>query len=437
MIKIGGYLSYEFRTFGGDLWVVPPLGGQARRVAQDANTPAWSPDGKKIAYVSGREGHRSILETMAEGGGSKPLLAGDASRWEIVQLQYSPNGAWICFATYDPERLTVIPAGGGAPRELTQGAYPVWDPSGRRIYYVTRNLRGGMRLQELDFDDVNGKPKGAPRTVGLMTGSLRELALSRDGRHLAVSELEGAMNLTLLPLTQDGGSPAGPEVPLTFGQVVDGRPSFSPDGMRIAYTSDRLGKQELWILDLESKRQERIQLGGEDVGVTGNRWFPDSRQLVVGRIFRSLTGLSYGVWRAAIDGSQSEEVLSPGLVPREFFLSLTEGPCSTSTGTPRRTRSSGWISPSRQIRQVTSGPGNKADPTMSPDGRFIAFTSDATGMQEVYRIPAGGGEPQVLDLRHRVGCGTFPFPPTAAGSTRSPATGTSGDFRPRAALFSG
>jgi serine/threonine protein kinase len=61
LIKTAPPTGFEFRTIGGDIWVAPALGGPARRLAQDGNYPVWSLDGKKIAYVSGVEDHRSIL----------------------------------------------------------------------------------------------------------------------------------------------------------------------------------------------------------------------------------------------------------------------------------------------------------------------------------------------------------------------------------------
>jgi eukaryotic-like serine/threonine-protein kinase len=396
MVKIGGFLSYEFRTFGGDLWIVPSLGGQARRIALDANSPEWSPDGTRIAFVTGIEGHRTILEARTEGGEPRTLLAGEASRWEIVRLLYSPDGAWLVFSTFDPDRVMVMPSRGGAPRELVRGTYPVWDGTSGRFYFATRDLRGGTRLQWADFDPATGNLKGPPRTMGLMIGSLRDLALTRDGRHLAVSGLEGAMNLTLLPLSPDGGSPAGPEIPLTSGQVLDGRPSFSPDGKRIAFSSDRLGKQELWLMDIASRKQERLQVPGEDLGVIGIRWLPDGRQVLFTRMYQDPDGLSYSIWRTATDGSRSEEVLATGHTEAEFSLSRDGQALVFLADSPSGSQIFSMDLATGTKRPITSGPGNKSDPTLSPDGRVVAFTSDATGMNQVYRISLAGGEPQIL-----------------------------------------
>ena len=68
MIQIGSLFASEFRTFGGDIWIVPALGGQARLLARDGNYPAWNPGGTKVLYVSGPENHRSLMEVTTDGG---------------------------------------------------------------------------------------------------------------------------------------------------------------------------------------------------------------------------------------------------------------------------------------------------------------------------------------------------------------------------------
>lgn len=96
------------------------------------------------------------------------------------------------------------------PQELFAGISHVWDPSGSRLYYLTRDPLGGTRLQAIDFDPARATVRGSPHTVGLMTGMLRDLAISRDGQRLAASELDGALNLTRVPLTAAGDAIAGP-----------------------------------------------------------------------------------------------------------------------------------------------------------------------------------------------------------------------------------
>src|SRR6266850_5473821 len=393
MIQIGATFGLEFRTYGGDLWAVPALGGQARRLARDANFPAWSPDARRIAYVSGPEAHRAILEIGPDGGTPRTVLASDASSWETVRVRYSPGGTWLSFETTLGE-VWLVPASGGQPRRLTVAATShVWEASGRRLYYLSRGQQGGTRLMSVEIDEAKGELRGEPRTLSWMTGVIRHLDLSKDGNRLVVSELEGSLNLTLLRLKPGGGAPAGPEQILSRGQVIDRYPEFSPDGRRIAFTSDRLGPMNIWVLDLETGRQSRLQLPGEDRGANVPLWSPDGRSIALMRFHSDGT---QALWLAAADGSQAEELIPPtqGLTASAFS---PDGRSILYEGLTESTRQIFSIDlNSRQSRQMSSSPGDKYEPRWTPDGRFLVFVSNAGGSLQVRRMPAAGGREEVL-----------------------------------------
>jgi Tol biopolymer transport system component len=394
MVKIAT-LGAEFRVFGGDVWVVPALGGQARLLAQDGNFPAWHPSGTKMVYVSGLENHRALVEVATEGGTQRAVLPSESSNWEIVRVQYSPSGHWITFETFD-RRIFLLPDGGGSPRELLSGVSHVWDPSGRRIYYCTPELSGGTRLSSVEINQGTGKLKGEPQTVGVLTGILKDLAFSRDGRHLAASEVEGSLNLTRLPLNDNGNAPAGPEEVLSSGQVFDHEPSVSPDGRSIAYMSNRLGHDDLWILRLESGRMDRLELPGHDVGIYGPHWLPDGQRLIV---FRNLPESKESLWIASGDGSNAEELLasSSSIFPGEGFPVSPDGRTVVySARSGSNFQLFGFDLVTRQSHQLTSTPGDKYSGSWSPDGRWLVYSSNASGTIQLWKIGASGGEPEQL-----------------------------------------
>ncbi len=392
-IKIGGIFGFEFRTYGGDVWVAPTLGGRARRLAQDGNFPAWRPGGKRLAYVSGSDSHRSILEVPAEGGTPTTLLPSEKSAWEIVRVRYSPGGVWVSFETAFGD-VYLLPSGGGTPRRLLAGSSHAWDGSGTRLYFLNRDPSGGTRLQTVEVDEKTGRLRGEPSTLALMTGILRDLAVSRDGRKLAASELEGSLNLTRLPLRPDGAAPAGPEEELSSGRVIDRYPAFSPDGRRIAFVSNRLGAEQVWILDLETRRSERIELPGRDLGAGEPVWSPDGRRLAAVRMMEN--GLR-SVWMVATDGSEAEQLLPPEEVG---LMSVMFSPAGKSLLSSSRVRGVTQIFlldlASRRQRQLTSSPGDKSSAVWSPDGRWIAFCSNATDTFQLWKIPSAGGEETML-----------------------------------------
>jgi Tol biopolymer transport system component len=307
MVKIGGAgIRTTFRTIGGDIWVVPALGGQARLLARDGNHPAWHPSGTKLVYVSGVENHRSLMEVTADGGTPRAVLPSGSSSWDITKVAYSPSGRWITFET--DRQVFLLSASGGAPRELLNGISHVWDPSGVRIYYCTLELSGGTRLDSVEINESTGQVKGKPETLSLLTGILGDLSISRDGHFLAASEVEGSLNLTRLPLNANGDSPSGPEEVLSRGQVFDRQPSVSPDGRSISYMSNRLGgPDQLWILRVATKHLDRLELPGRDLGVISAYWFPDSQRLSVLRMWPDGKN---SLWVVAADGSHAEELPS-------------------------------------------------------------------------------------------------------------------------------
>lgn len=393
LIRIGGTYGHNVRTYGGDLWVEPALGGAARRLASDANFPAWRPDGKGILYVSGPENRRSILEVPSLGGEPQTILSSEASSWEISRLACSPDGRWISMGI-EPQGIMLIPASGGKPRAaLPTGFGHAWDPSSGRLYFIVREPQGGNRIQFVELS-ASGQVSGAPATVSLMTTDLIDLAVSHDGLRIAAPELEASRNLTRLPLAPGGGAPAGPEEPLSSGLVTDSYPSVSPDGRRIALVSDRLGHMDVAVLDLESRRRERLQLPGEDVAQVSPVWMPDGRQLVISR---SEVGMSSSNWIVALDGSRADRLFA-----RIAFGSWTINPSPDGKKLLYVDRVGGvqqvfaFDFEARKSTQLTNAPGDMFDAIYSSDGKWIAVTGAKDGILQLFRMPAAGGALQQL-----------------------------------------
>ncbi len=389
LIKIGGTLSRNTRTYGGDLWTVPPLGGAARRLAPDANYPAWRPDGRSVLYVTGPESRRAIFEVPSQGGAPRALLSSEQSSWEITRIACSPDGRWISFES-QLEEVLVMPATGGQPRAIFRGFSHAWDASSRSLWCLSRDPNGGTRVERRDFAPGSGSVDGAPRTVGLVTAYFRDLAVSRDGRRLAVVEEETSRNLTRLPLAPGGGAPAGPEEPLSSGRVIDSYPQVSPDGRQVAYISDILGRMEVWILSLETRLRQRLQLPGEDVGQLSPSWMPAGNEILA---VRYMSGTQDSFWIAALDGSRAEELfrggskgvsqLRPSKDGRFLLLSDVLQGVTQQLGLFDMT--------SRKLKALTDSPDDKFDAEWSPDGRWIAGTAVMGGTLQLFRMPVEGG----------------------------------------------
>ena len=121
LIRIGGTFGRNVRTYGGDLWVIPALGGAARRLAPDANFPAWRPDGSGILYVTGPENRRAVMEVSSEGRPSAHDPPERSSRPSSSPASRAPQTAsWISLETQQ-EGILLMPAAGGKPRAAPVG----------------------------------------------------------------------------------------------------------------------------------------------------------------------------------------------------------------------------------------------------------------------------------------------------------------------------
>jgi Tol biopolymer transport system component len=397
LVKIGTFIGFDTRTYGGDVWVVPALGGQARRVASDGNFPVWHPNGRRVAYVTGLENQHTILEAPVEGGPPITVLPASQAVWEITRLAYAPNGRWISFETADRE-VFAMPARGGTPTLLFRGSSHAWDPSGGRIYFVNQLPSGGTRIEAAVLNEtVDSVAAAGTVIVGVSVGTLKELALSSDGQHLLAASIEESLNLTRVPLSPDGATAAGPEEALSHGQVRDRYAAVSPDSARIAVGSNRIGQQELWVLDLPSRRWDRIALPPAATGrISQACWARDGQHLVVMRYLEDGTST---YWNVALDGSTAEQFRPPAPAISGGFA-CAFSPDGKRIAYAHRAEAFNQLFvfdlETRTEHQLTTSASHKYEAAWSPDGRWLAFVADAGGAIQAWRIAAAGGDEQQL-----------------------------------------
>ena len=432
LIKVGTFLGFDTRTFGGDIWLTPALGGQPRRLAADGNFPVWHPSGRSVVYVTGSENQRTILEVSVEGGQITSVLPATASRWEIVRLGYAPNARWITFETINRD-VFVMPAHGGNPVLLFRGSSHVWDPGGSRVYYVNHEPGGGTRLETAELDEsANSLTPIRIAIAGVSTGTLKELAIAGDTQHILAVGFDESLNLSRVPLTADGTSVAGPEEQLSHGQVRDRFPSVSPDNGRIAVGSNRIGENLLWLLDLSSRQWSRVlSTSNAYARVSQGCWARDGQHLAV---VRYLEDGKIGFLYIALDGSSSEELRPPQSILGGNF-SCEFSPDGRRIVYPHLagafTQLFVFDMNSRTEIQLTTSPSHRYQGTWSPDGRWMAFSADTEGTIQVWRIPVAGGEAQQLTHGLERNLHLF-YSPDGRWLYVSRATGTSGGCRPTA-----
>jgi dipeptidyl aminopeptidase/acylaminoacyl peptidase len=204
-----------------------PAADQARRVTLEGIEPAWSPDGRRLAYVAPAQGGATDLFVVDADGGHRGRLTRTGTVDELAP-DWSPDGKRLVVERAG--EIFVLRADGSAERGLVAGWEPAWSPGGRRIAFV--------RDGRLHVIPVTG---GRPRKLTAAPGVQRAPAWSPNGRRIAfVSDASGFPDVYVLDLR------SGSVRRLTADQATDASPSFTQNGRNVVYVSDRDGANALW-----------------------------------------------------------------------------------------------------------------------------------------------------------------------------------------------
>jgi len=320
--------------------------------------PAISPDGKTIAYAGDADGSMRLYVRQLGGGNAIPVSAAAQgyARWP----RWSPDGSRIAFQAGGV--IYAVPALGGAPRALvTPGSggwagYPAWSPDGRELAYVEndtvylRAVEGGpaRRLPSPPAPhSLSWSPDG--EALALVSGNAAFVFGARPQSSSVNIGNVAPSSIWTLPVR------SGPAIRITDDAALNTSPVWGLAGRELLFVSDRDGSRDVYRVPLSPARQPagRVQrlttgLGAHTLTLSG-----DGRRLVVA-VFRQ----SANIYRLDIPAT--------GAAALADARPLTTG------------------------RQAVEGM------ALSPDGRWLAFDSDRSGNQDVFRMPLDGGDAEQL-----------------------------------------
>ncbi|HPM65860.1 MAG TPA: Tol-Pal system beta propeller repeat protein TolB [Piscinibacter sp.] len=255
-------IAYVTRGGGRYTLRVADADGEGGQVALNSPepiiSPAWSPDGRELAYVS-FESQKAVVYAQEVMSGKRRPIAN--FRGSNSAPAWSPDGSTLA-ATLSREggsQLFLMDRNGGNVRRLTSSqaidTEPVFEyPDGKRIYFVSdrgggpqvyRIATGGGNVERITF---GGSYNISP-------------AVSPDGRTLAFIARQGnSFKLHTLDLSSPGSQP----VPLT-DTTDDESPSFSPNGKLIIYATRAGGRDVLMTTTLDGKIKARLVSTTADV----------------------------------------------------------------------------------------------------------------------------------------------------------------------------
>jgi dipeptidyl aminopeptidase/acylaminoacyl peptidase len=248
----------------GSVWLIGIDGSNERQISEFvklAKGPAWSPDGSQLV-INYQQGGRLDEKTVCEdaGKGIRPPRNASDIRFKLDQDSDGDFEAKLCWDLL-PDRfwnLRVINLADGAAKEFDGGTYafrPAWDPA--RPWRIISD--GGRGLVEVDLN----REVEHPITDNTNDGSP---AFSPDGRFIAVSagpEGGSSQGHEIYRLNADGsGRVRLTQTPLWVGiqpekqpQWNNVAPAWSPDGSQIAFLTDRTGRWEIWLMNIDGSNQ--------------------------------------------------------------------------------------------------------------------------------------------------------------------------------------
>ncbi len=310
----GSQVLYVHNDGGvGGLWRVSIVGGQPRRLAERATGGAWSPDGKRLAFLrTNTEDDRSGELWLANADGSEPHVfythRAGALRW----VTWSPDGSQLMVgsvplanaATY----FYVVPANGDSIRQVTSAAglaltsNPVWLTNDRIAYSIVEALATTVTGQASRVVEQSLRD-GTTRELLSIPNACYNLDVLGDGR-LLMGLAQQSQNLILV---EKAGTPDARQTWLTRGASTDRQPCFSPDATRILFSSNRSGNLDVWEMEVASGALTRLT---DDVADDWDpAYSPDGAHIW----WSSNRSGVFEVWEANADGSGAHQVSRDGV----------------------------------------------------------------------------------------------------------------------------
>ncbi len=369
--------------YPGAIKIIPLDGGAVRTLVADSTFAQgldWSRD-DWIYYLHGEHYGRDLMRMRATGGPPEFVARPDSASAILLFLypQVLPGGGILLTLQMkdgDP-KVGILDPGTGALTIVADGVFSRYAPTG---HLLVAGVDG--TLQAARFDAGAGALQGG---FTLVAEGLAVFPFNGTGPFTLSAEGTLGYQKTPAPhqvvrVSREGSR----EEALDEGwQGRFGSLSLAPDGSRLAIAIERAGRTELWVRSLETGAMTRLSASG-----TFNyrpSWSPDGREV----IFTSDQQGKITTYRVRADGSARPEPLLAVTRTVDEAVYSRDGEWliyRVGSGSGRDIFARRTSGDTTDIALVDSR-AEESSPTLSPDGRWLAYASDETGRTEVYVRP--------------------------------------------------
>ncbi len=405
----GKFIAYYSLRRGG-IWLVPALGGVARQLTDFGAHPAWSPDSAFIAFHSEAapdigarpENNATLWIVAAQGGAPRHLTQAGNPAGSHLSPAWSADGRRVAFLSANARATqiwSVAVNDSNDVKPLTQvgtgdKSDPVFAPDDRFLYFTLHGVLWRRRVgKDGTLTDVADDPPVKIAEMG--DAYIRHVSVAAGGRRLAYSAWSQTSNLWSLALNA-AAAPAGAPVRLTNETGTRNmQPAFTPDGQRLAFINWRRGNAEqVWTADRDGRHV--AQLTTSPPGKSWPRWLGDGDRIAFETNLqgkRALVALTLATGReetlTEVVGTMEWPQLAPDArrLAYNFRMdgAVNVGLMDLSDG---------------QVRALTLDREMVGNACWSPDGKYLAMQMRRGDDTHVAVMPLDGGTPVQLTFDH-------------------------------------